>query len=160
MLLNCVVGEDSWESLEQQGDQTSQFSRNSVLNIHWKDWCWSWISNTLATLCKELRNWKRLWCLKILKAGGEGDDKEQDGWHHLFNMSFSKLWELVMDREAWLTVVHEVSKSWTLLSNWTEMLRDSSQIKWKLSLMCHSKVLSSELDLLIDNKRFSKSSIF
>ena len=45
-------GEDSWESLGLQGDQTSQSSRKSVLNIHWKDWCWSWNSNTLATWCK------------------------------------------------------------------------------------------------------------
>ena len=41
MLLNCGVGEDSWESLGQQGDQTSQSWRESILNIHWKDWCWS-----------------------------------------------------------------------------------------------------------------------
>ena len=32
--------EDSWESLGLQGDQTSQSYRKSVLNIHWKDWCW------------------------------------------------------------------------------------------------------------------------
>ena len=31
----------------------------SVLNIHWKDWCWSWNSNTLATWCEELTHWKR-----------------------------------------------------------------------------------------------------
>ena len=36
MLLNCGVGEDSWESLGHQGDQTSQSWRKSVLNIHWK----------------------------------------------------------------------------------------------------------------------------
>ena len=45
MLLNCGFGEDSWESLELQGDQTSQSSRKSILNIYWKDWCWN--SNTL-----------------------------------------------------------------------------------------------------------------
>ena len=33
--------------------------KKSVLNIHWKDWCWSWNSNTLATWCKELTHWKR-----------------------------------------------------------------------------------------------------
>ena len=51
-----------------------------VLNIHWKNWCWSWNSNTLATWCEELTHWKRLWCWERLKAGGEGDDREWDGW--------------------------------------------------------------------------------
>ena len=80
MLLNCGVGEDSWESLGLQGDPTSPSWRKSVPNIHWKNWCWSWISNTLATWCKELTHWKRPWCWKWLKAGGEGDDRGWDGW--------------------------------------------------------------------------------
>ena len=54
--------------------------RKSVLNIHWKDWCWSWRSNTLATSCEELTRWKRLWWWEGLGAGGEGDDREWDGW--------------------------------------------------------------------------------
>ena len=52
--LNCGVEKDSLESLGQQGDPTSPSQRKSVLNIHWKHWCWSWNSNTLATWCKEL----------------------------------------------------------------------------------------------------------
>ena len=40
--------------LDLQRDQTSQFSRKSTLNIHWKDWDWCWNSNTLATWCEEL----------------------------------------------------------------------------------------------------------
>ena len=44
--------EKTWESLGLQGDPTSPSQRKSVLNIHWKDWCWS--SNNLATWCKEL----------------------------------------------------------------------------------------------------------
>ena len=80
MLLNCGVGEDSCESLGLQGDPTSQSSRKSVLNIHWKDWCWSWNSNTLATWCEELTNWKSRCCWERLKAGGEGDDRGWNGW--------------------------------------------------------------------------------
>ena len=40
------------ESLRLQGDQTSQSYRKSVLNIHWKEWCWSWNSNTLPLYVK------------------------------------------------------------------------------------------------------------
>ena len=49
-------------------------------HLHWKDWCWSWNSNTLATWCEELTAWKRLWCWQRLKAGGEGNDRGWDGW--------------------------------------------------------------------------------
>ena len=80
MLLNCGVGEDSWESLGLQGDPTSPSSRKSVLNIHWKDWCWSLSSSTLATWCEELTHLKRPWCWERLNAGEEGDDRGWDGW--------------------------------------------------------------------------------
>ena len=50
---------------------------------HWKDWCWSWNSNTLATWCEELTHWKRPWCWEQLRAGGEGATKdEMVVWHH------------------------------------------------------------------------------
>ena len=51
-----------------------------VLNIHWKEWYWSWNSNTLATQCKELTHLKRPWCWERLKVGGEGDNRGWDGW--------------------------------------------------------------------------------
>ena len=69
-----------WSNKEIQGDPTSQSWRKSVLNIHWKDWCWSWNSNTLATWCEELTHWKGLWCWERLKAGAEGDDRRWNGW--------------------------------------------------------------------------------
>ena len=80
MLLNCGVGEDSWESLGLQGDPTSPFWRRSALGFLWKDWCYSWNSSTLGTLCEELTHWERLWCWKVLGAGGQGTDRGWDGW--------------------------------------------------------------------------------
>ena len=68
--IDALVLEKIRESLGLWGDQTSRSYRKSVLNIHWKDWCWSWSSNTLATWCKELTHWKRPWCWERLKAGG------------------------------------------------------------------------------------------
>ena len=50
--------------------------RQSALNILWKDWCWSWSSNTLATWCGELTEWKRPWCWETLKVGGEKEMTE------------------------------------------------------------------------------------
>ena len=56
------------------------FWRRPALGFLWKEWCWSWNSSTLATLCKELTHWKRPWCWEGLGVGGEGDDRGWDGW--------------------------------------------------------------------------------
>ena len=103
----------------------SPFYRRLVLGVHWKDWCSSWNSNTLAASCEELTHWKRPWCWEGLGEGGEGDDRGWDGWMDgitdSIDISLSELWDLVMDREACRAVIHGVAKSRIQLSNWTEV---------------------------------------
>ena len=85
MLLYCGAGQDTWGSLGEQGDQTSQSYRKSTINIHWKDWCWSWSSNTLATWCNWLtgkdsdagKDWRQ--------EEKEATEDEMAGWHHWLN---------------------------------------------------------------------------
>ena len=82
MLLNCGVGEllrVPW--IAKRSNQSILKEVN--LNINWKDWCWSWNFNTLATWCKELTHLKRHWCWERLKVKEKGTTKNKTaGWHH------------------------------------------------------------------------------
>ena len=80
MLLNCSVGEDSWESLGLQGDPTSPSYMRSVLGVHWRDWCWSWNSQFFGRLMRRADSLERPRCWERLRAGEEGDDRGWDGW--------------------------------------------------------------------------------
>ena len=74
--------------------------KESVLNIHWKDWCWSWNSNTLATRCEELTYLQRLWCWERLRAGGEVGDR---GWDCWMASPTEWTWIWVNSRSWWCT---------------------------------------------------------
>ena len=126
MLLNCGVGEDSWESLGLQGDPTSPFQRRSAWDFFGRNDAKAETPVLWPLSCKELTHWKRFWCWEILGAGGEGDDRGWDGWM----ASLTRwMWVSVNSGSWWWTGrpdvlqfvgSQSVGHDWATELNWTD----------------------------------------
>ena len=112
---------------------TARRSNQSILKeispgCSFKDWCWSWNSNTLATSCEELTHWKSPWCCEWLEAGGEGDGRVWNGW-----IASPTWWTWVWVNSGswwwtgrlgvlWFMGSQRVRHNWVSELNWTEQL--------------------------------------
>jgi len=108
---------------------TPVFLPGESQGLHWKDWCWSWNSNTLATWLEELTYWQRPSCWERLKVGREGDDR---GWDVWMASVTQWTWVWVKSKSWWWTGRPGVLQSmgsqivrhdWaTELTDWTDLM--------------------------------------
>ena len=128
--------------------------KKSVLNIHWKDWCWSWNSNTLATWWEELTHWKAPDAGKDWRQEKGMTEDEMVGWHHRFDGHEFEQALGVGDGQGSLVCCSLWDhKGQTCLSDWIELNRISG------SFHCLLEMYFYQFDLPI-NKNVKTLTLF
>ena len=142
--------------------RSNQSILKEILSIHWKDWCWIWNSNTLATWCKELTHWKRPWCWERLKT--EGVDRGWDGW---MASPTWWTWVCVSSGSWWWTGrpgilqsmgSQRVRHDWVTELSWTAMHKPQNKlISCKCAQVWKCSMISVPVGVPVLNWNFSSS---